>query len=72
MSDPINPDHYEVGGIKVADVADAYDLGRWPFSALKYILRAGRKDPAKTVEDLEKSVWYLTREIGRLKGEKSA
>lgn len=71
MSDPINPDHYKAGGIEVADVADAYDLNRWRTLALKYILRAGRKDPAKTVEDLEKSVWYLNREIGRLKGEKS-
>lgn len=66
MSDPINPDHYKVGGIEVADIADAYDLGRWPFSALKYILRAGRKDPAKTVEDFKKARWFISREIDRL------
>lgn len=66
MSDPINPDHYNAGGITVADIADAYDLNRWLFTALKYILRAGRKDPAKTVEDLRKCQWYISREIARL------
>lgn len=35
-------------------------------NAVKYISRAGKKDPAKTVEDLKKSVWYIQREIDKL------
>ena len=33
---------------------------------MKYISRAGKKDPAKTVEDLQKAKWYLEREINRI------
>lgn len=36
-----------------------------PINAVKYISRAGKKDPAKTVEDLKKAAWYLQREIER-------
>jgi hypothetical protein len=36
-------------------------------TAIKYIPRAGIKDPKKQIEDLEKSIWYLNREIDRLK-----
>ena len=35
-------------------------------NAIKYIWRAGEKGDA--VQDLEKSVWYVQREIARLKG----
>jgi hypothetical protein len=38
------------------------------WNAVKYISRAGKKDPARTVEDLKKARWYLDREIERLKG----
>lgn len=37
------------------------------WTAVKYLSRAGKKDPAKTIEDLEKSKWYIDREIERLK-----
>lgn len=37
-------------------------------NAVKYVCRAGRKDPDKHIEDLEKARWYLDREISRLKG----
>ena len=33
----------------------------------KYIVRAGKKDPAKEVEDLEKARFYLDRKIQLLK-----
>lgn len=32
-------------------------------NAVKYIARAGKKDPAKYVEDLEKAIWYIKRQI---------
>lgn len=69
--DPINPGYYKRGGIEVADIADAYDLSRWSFNAVKYILRAGRKDPATTIQDLEKSLWYVKREIERVRKEQT-
>ena len=34
---------------------------------MKYICRAGRKDPEKTIEDLEKARWYLSRYINLLR-----
>lgn len=38
-------------------------------NAVKYIARAGLKDPDKEVEDLKKAAWYINREISRIKGE---
>ena len=37
------------------------------WNVVKYIARAGRKDPAKLVEDLEKARFYLDRAIADLK-----
>lgn len=37
------------------------------WNVVKYIARAGRKDPAKLVEDLEKARFYLDRAIVGLK-----
>ena len=67
VDDPVNhPSHYTSGSIEVIDFIEdqkfPYHLG----NAVKYICRAGKKDPDKTVEDLEKAVWYLNRYIGLL------
>lgn len=35
---------------------------------VKYIARAGKKNPEKEVEDLKKARWYIEREIKRLGG----
>lgn len=43
-----------------------YELG----NATKYICRAGKKDQSKTLEDLEKAVWYLQAEIERRRQER--
>ena len=69
-NDPVNhPSHYTTGKIEVIDFLEdqgfPYHLG----NAVKYICRAGKKDPKKTVEDLQKAVWYLNRYIGLLKKE---
>ena len=69
-NDPVNhPSHYTKGKIEVADfIADQklnFDRG----NAVKYVCRAGSKDPEKEVQDLEKAVWYITHEIKMLKGE---
>jgi hypothetical protein len=69
-NDPVNhPSHYTKGKIEVADfIADQklnFDRG----NAVKYVCRAGSKDPEKEVQDLEKAIWYINHEIKMLKGE---
>lgn len=73
MSDNVNhPSHYggEDNPYEAIKVIEAWNLGFCLGNAVKYISRAGKKDKSKEVEDLEKAVWYLQREINRLKGEK--
>lgn len=49
--------------IKVIDAWDLdFDLG----NAVKYISRAGKKDPSKKVEDLKKAIWYIKHSIERI------
>ena len=62
-----HPSHYNSNGIEVIDVIEAFDLDFSLGNACKYILRAGRKDSAKTVEDLNKAIWYINRYIGNIK-----
>lgn len=76
MSDPkeqVNhPDHYGGGDnpYEAIKVIEAWGLNFSLGSAVKYISRAGKKDPDKHVQDLEKAAWYVNREIERLKAEK--
>jgi hypothetical protein len=71
MSDVINkPSHYTRGKIETIDVIEDWQLGFHLGNAVKYICRAGHKDPARTVEDLKKARWYLDRQIERLGGAK--
>ena len=69
MSDNVNhPSHYNMGGIEVIDAIEAWGFGEGfnRGNAIKYIARAGHKDPSRTVEDLEKARFYIEREIKRL------
>ena len=65
-----HPAHY--GGAdspyEAIKVIEAWDLGFCLGSAVKYMCRAGLKDPEKTIEDLEKARWYIDRHIKRLRG----
>lgn len=61
-----HPDHYNHGKIEVIDFIEDQHLGFHLGNAVKYISRAGRKNPDKTVEDLRKAAWYLNRQIERL------
>ncbi len=63
MNDPTNPDYYKTSGLEVIDIIEAFKLDFRLANATKYILRAGKKDPAKTKEDLEKALWYIRRFI---------
>lgn len=65
-----HPSHYlSESGIEVIDAIEAWNFGEGfnRGNAIKYIVRAGKKDPAREVEDLEKAAWYISREIERLK-----
>ena len=66
--DPVNhPSHYAQGWSNNAEVIDITE--HLPFNrgnAVKYLARAGRKDPARELEDLRKARWYVDREIARL------
>ena len=56
-----HPDHY--GGksdvYEAIKVISAWNLGFCLGNAVKYISRAGKKDPAKESEDIKKAIWYL-------------
>ncbi len=69
MAEQINhPAHYggEENPYEAIKVIEAWDLGFNDGNAVKYIARAGKKDPAKRIEDLRKAAWYLNREIEKL------
>jgi len=65
----IRPDYY--GGVdnpyEAIKVIEAWELNFSLGSAVKYISRAGKKDPLKEIEDLEKAETYIALEIKRLK-----
>lgn len=63
-----HPAHYNTGGIEVIKAIEAWGLGEG-FNrgcAIKYIARAGKKDPLCEVEDLKKARQYIDFEIERL------
>ena len=63
-----HPNHYlKDSGHEVIDVISAWEMNFNKGNAIKYIARSGRKDPAKTIEDLEKAIFYLEYEINSLK-----
>lgn len=61
-----HPRHYNIyKGIEIIDLAEQMNFNRG--NAVKYIARAGIKNPNTEVEDLEKAAFYINREIARLK-----
>lgn len=66
-----HPSHYtQYKGVEVIQLTEQMNFNRG--NAVKYIARAGLKDPAKEIEDLKKSRWYIDREINRLQSGDSA
>ena len=59
-----HPDHYtsHPSGVEAIEITEymSFCLG----NAMKYIWRAGQKNDQ--IEDLEKAIWYINREIDRL------
>ena len=69
VNDAVNhPNHYTDGGIETIDFIEAKNLPYHLGNAVKYISRAGKKDPNKNIEDLQKAVWYINRYICLLEG----
>lgn len=66
IADLVNqPPHYKQGGIEVIDFIEAKHFNYNCGNAIKYISRADFK--GNKIQDLEKAVWYLLREISNLK-----
>ena len=66
-----HPDHYKFGEnnqYEVVEVCEAWGLDKdaYLFNVVKYVARAGKKDPKKELEDLKKAVFYLERKIKNL------
>lgn len=62
-----NPPYYANGWSNGAEVIDlAEHLSFCAGNVVKYVCRAGRKDPDKHMEDLKKARWYIDREIDRV------
>ncbi len=57
-----HPDHYggEENAYEVVKVAEAWGLDHdaYLFNVVKYVARAGKKDPSKELQDLKKALWY--------------
>lgn len=73
MSNVDHPSHY--GGkdnpYEVRKVIQAWKLNWALGTAVKYIPRAGKKDPAKHVEDLRKAIKCIEFEIEEIEKEKT-
>ncbi len=70
--DQVNhPQHYTThpSGIEAIQITRHmnFNLG----NAIKYIWRAGIKDESKTIQDLEKAIFYIKDEINKLEGKYS-
>ena len=63
-TDNINhPSHYTDGKIEVIDFIEDKKLPYHLGNVIKYISRAGKKNPDTELEDLKKAQWYLNRYI---------
>lgn len=65
--DKINPDHYKshTSGVECIQVTEhmTFNLG----NAIKYIWRNGLKSTETCDDDLKKAIWYIERELKRIK-----
>jgi hypothetical protein len=69
MIEAVNhPEHYGGGSntYEAIKVIEAWNLDFCLGNTVKYISRAGKKDPAKELEDLNKALWYLQRRIQQI------
>jgi hypothetical protein len=62
-----HPPHYKTGGIETIDFIEAKTLNYHLGNVVKYVSRASHK--GNYIQDLEKAMWYLEREINKAKNE---
>ena len=62
MSKQVGGDHYKKYKFQVWDIVDEYDLNYYEGNALKYLLR----QKGDRVEDLQKAIHYIEKEIYNL------
>lgn len=60
-----HPSHYTFGKIEVIEAITDWQLNFSLGNAVKYIARAGKKDPEKALEDLKKAEFYIKYEIAQ-------
>ncbi len=68
--DTIRPEYYLADNpYEVVNVLEAWGLDKdfYLGNVIKYLSRAGKKDPSKEIEDLEKAKYYLEKRIQSLK-----
>ncbi len=65
MTSKTDPSHYQFGEVQVIEITEHLNflLG----NTVKYCCRAGRKDGETRLEDLEKALWYLERQIDNIR-----
>ena len=66
--DPVNPTHYQIGGVETIDFIEAKLTleefkGYCKGSSIKYLSRAGYKDEER--DDYKKAAWYLDKLINK-------
>lgn len=64
-----HPQHYGGGDnlYEVIKIIENLDMDFHLGNTFKYIVRAGKKDTDKEIQDLEKALWYLKRKIDLIK-----
>jgi len=68
MTDKYNPSYYQTArGFQAIDVIEAFELDYLKGTAVKYLLRAGKKEGESERDDLEKARWYLERRLYQLR-----
>jgi Protein of unknwon function (DUF3310) len=58
-----HPSHYNQGKFEVIEIIEDQQPNFHLGNAIKYICRAGKKNKEKTIEDLQKAIWYINRYI---------
>jgi hypothetical protein len=71
---PVRPKHYggEENPFEPIKIIEHYDLNFYLGNVMKYVIRAGKKDPNTELEDLKKAQFYLNRHIEWLERQKNA
>lgn len=64
--DEINPSHY-VGktGKPGIEVLEDYGFTGHLFTAMKYIMRAGKKPGVSPIKDMQKALWFVERSLAK-------